>query len=892
MARSQTFYLIVIIVVGLNTVCVAIEHYGQPAWLSRFLHYAEFVFLGLFMAEMLLKLFSLGPTVYFKSSFNIFDFTVVFASFFEVIWQVFYPADSFGFSALRSIRLLRIFKFTRYWASLRNLVLSLLNSMRSIVSLLFLLFLFMLIFALLGMQLFGGGFAFIDGQPSQHFDTFAKALLTVFQILTGEDWNTIMYNGIRSQSGGSTVYSIYFVLLMIFGNYTLLNVFLAIAVDNLANAQELTAVEEAELKIAAQKKENERQERLFQMRLAEGNDPTSDVLNTEMESNAVGFDAAPPSPADDSPPIDSANSSDHSSEKLGYGKAMLPYSSMYIFSPTNPVRRFCHFVVNLRYFDLFIMIVIASSSISLAAEDPVNENSHRNIILEYFDHAFTCVFTIEMILKLIDLGVVMHPHSYFRDLWNIVDAVVVLAALVALFSRQTDSTGIGRKTSSKNLGTIKSLRVLRVLRPLKTIRRVPKLKPLQNLTEDEEVRVSNILSTLREKVRTQRIQTYPIFRDYDTSTALTRTMTPMQMSRALHFLRLNVGSEDCRLLAKKFADPVTKYVNYAALCEAIDPMFQASAPVRDATHEIEGDAGPPPKIGDFVKPAQRCDWDAVSTPIAKSCGDSADLETLMARIRHLVLVNRIRLKGFFEDFDPLRSGRITKDQFMRALSNASINRIGLHDLTPAQCNKLLENYISSEDPKTVRWLDFVNDVDTVFTLPELEKRPLVRVPPQETFLVPKPGMGDWSSATEEMRENYEHGMRALRRCVLERSLQLKPEFLAFDKLNRGHVTLNNFRQIISMLNIHLPVEDLDVIAARYADDDGFNYAAFILDLIPLTKEQLHYKYPDRVQKQRLKYLYEKKQIEREPVMRDAEGVLDKIKKKVSSHLLSKCLRHR
>ena len=44
----------------------------------------------------------------------------------------------------------------RYWSSLRNLVISLLSSMRSIVSLLFLLFLFILIFALLGMQLFGG----------------------------------------------------------------------------------------------------------------------------------------------------------------------------------------------------------------------------------------------------------------------------------------------------------------------------------------------------------------------------------------------------------------------------------------------------------------------------------------------------------------------------------------------------------------------------------------------------------------------------------------------------------------------------------------------------------------------------------------------------------------
>lgn len=69
-----------------------------------------------------------------------------------------------------------------------------------------------------------------------------------FQILTGEDWNEVMYDGIESQQlekkNGAMLYSLYFIILTLFGNYTLLNVFLAIAVDNLANAQELTAAEE------------------------------------------------------------------------------------------------------------------------------------------------------------------------------------------------------------------------------------------------------------------------------------------------------------------------------------------------------------------------------------------------------------------------------------------------------------------------------------------------------------------------------------------------------------------------------------------------------------------------------------------------------------------------
>ena len=70
----------------------------------------------------------------------------------------------------------------RYWSSLRNLVVSLLASMKSIVSLLLLLFLFILIFALLGMQLFGGTFNFDFGTPASNFDSFSVAMLTVFQV--------------------------------------------------------------------------------------------------------------------------------------------------------------------------------------------------------------------------------------------------------------------------------------------------------------------------------------------------------------------------------------------------------------------------------------------------------------------------------------------------------------------------------------------------------------------------------------------------------------------------------------------------------------------------------------------------------------------------------------
>ncbi|XP_052673838.1 voltage-dependent calcium channel type A subunit alpha-1-like isoform X25 [Crassostrea angulata] len=559
LVKSQPFYWTVIVLVFLNTVCTASEHYGQPKWHEEFLYYTEFVFLGLFIFEMLIKMYGLGVRIYFQSSFNIFDCGVIIVSIIEVIWSYYKDGASFGISTLRALRLLRVFKVTRYWSSLRNLVVSLLSSMRSIVSLLFLLFLFILIFALLGMQLFGGEMNFDDGRPPAHFDTFPIALLTVFQILTGADWNEVMYNGIRAhgiEEGDKKgmFYSIYFIILVVFGNYTLLNVFLAIAVDNLTNAQEMTAAEEEEevgrkehleevrqdvhnqftdhsqrnkhekelmeetsggqqvtVNICppspANNEENPKISNFNYISFSKDSNHQNDLKNNKNTANAVtkksnisqnqfdndGLDTENNDLVNNNIPRDSNNSEDpppqapKQEEEGAFGsgpRPMLPYSSMFIFGPKNPIRRFCHFVVNLRYFDLFIMIVICASSFALATEEPVNEDAFRNKILNYFDYVFTIVFTVEMILKVIDLGVFLHPGSYCRNLWNILDATVVICAVVAFFFDDT---------ASKNLNTIKSMRVLRVLRPLKTINRVPKLKAVFDCVVNSLKNVANIL---------------------------------------------------------------------------------------------------------------------------------------------------------------------------------------------------------------------------------------------------------------------------------------------------------------------------------------------------------------------------------------------------------------
>uniref|UniRef100_H3CQ59 Voltage-dependent L-type calcium channel subunit alpha-1C n=1 Tax=Tetraodon nigroviridis TaxID=99883 RepID=H3CQ59_TETNG len=252
--KSQVFYWLVIFLVFLNTLTIASEHHQQPQWLTDIQDIANKVLLALFTGEMLLKMYSLGLQAYFVSLFNRFDSFVVCGGILETILVETKIMSPLGISVLRCVRLLRIFKITRYWNSLSNLVASLLNSVRSIASLLLLLFLFIIIFSLLGMQLFGGKFNFEETRRST-FDNFPQSLLTVFQILTGEDWNSVMYDGIMAYGGPAfpgMLVCIYFIILFICGNYILLNVFLAIAVDNLADAESLTS---------AQKEEEEEKER-------------------------------------------------------------------------------------------------------------------------------------------------------------------------------------------------------------------------------------------------------------------------------------------------------------------------------------------------------------------------------------------------------------------------------------------------------------------------------------------------------------------------------------------------------------------------------------------------------------------------------------------------------
>ncbi|KAJ3640022.1 hypothetical protein Zmor_003343 [Zophobas morio] len=491
--KSQTFYWLIIVLVFLNTGVLATEHYQQPIWLDLFQEYTNMFFIALFTMEMLLKLYSLGFQGYFVSLFNRFDCFVVIGSIAEMILTNTNVMPPLGISVLRCVRLLRVFKVTKYWRSLSNLVASLLNSIQSIASLLLLLFLFIVIFALLGMQVFGGRFNFNDTQdkPRSNFDSFWQSLLTVFQILTGEDWNAVMYNGIEAYGGVNgfgVLACIYFIILFICGNYILLNVFLAIAVDNLADAESLTAIEKEEEEEAQNKSksptpheeeenvEEEEEEHSVEEEETEEDgqyDGERSEHDEEVESqikmtidNEEEYEEEQNS-QDDQVEVTRDTARPRRLSEVTIVKKIRPIpkgSAFFIFSSKNRFRVFCHWLCNHSVFGNVILVCIMVSSALLALEEPIpTAGSEMGNILKIFDYIFTAIFSAELLLKTISYGCILHDGAFLRSAFNVLDLVVVCVSIVSIYSQGA-------------MSVVKILRVLRVLRPLRAINRAKGLK--------------------------------------------------------------------------------------------------------------------------------------------------------------------------------------------------------------------------------------------------------------------------------------------------------------------------------------------------------------------------------------------------------------------------------
>jgi hypothetical protein len=194
---------------------------------------------------MSLKLLGQGVLKYMSDKMNYLDGGVVLLSVIEITMS-----GGGGVSAFQTVRIFRTFRVLRVVRLLRGMqsmqviITVLMKSMSSFMYLAMLLLLFCFIYALLGMQIFGGNFNFDDldgsgesGVPRANYDSFNNAFITVFIVLTMENWQVVLYDSMRS-SVGAPLSCLYLISWIFLGNFMILNLFLAILLDSFTSGDD------------------------------------------------------------------------------------------------------------------------------------------------------------------------------------------------------------------------------------------------------------------------------------------------------------------------------------------------------------------------------------------------------------------------------------------------------------------------------------------------------------------------------------------------------------------------------------------------------------------------------------------------------------------------------
>jgi len=523
------FFTILIIV---NTLILSMEYSGMPADYARALEICNLVLTISFILELVLKVGGLGFNEYAADRFNLFDAAVVLISIIELA-----AAGSGSLSALRAFRILRVLKLIRSWTSLQNFLYTVYLTVLDLGNFSFIVFLAIFIFALLGMQLFGGRMCGLDdGEvPRHNFDTLLWALVTVFQVLTGEDWNAVMYDGMAANGNSS---ALYFVLLLVIGNFLVLNLFIAILLTNFGQ-QEISEEYESTRKVlesisffkfmSKEKKKKEKsaeelEKERFWAELPDKEMTPTSMSNWECLAEAVltrlweeeqerraeedariaAEEAARQARIDEeravaegrlkrakkgqlvSFGVDAARGGEGCGPMPGAGPKPLhefTTKSLGVFAPTNPVRVFCHKVVDDKQFEYLIMSFILISSFTMVFESPAAmEVASTANALEAVDIVFTVIFALEMCMKIVAYGIYFEdPDAYLRDPWNCMDGFIVVIGIV------------GKALSGANIEWVRALRTMRVLRPLRVISRVPELKVVVNALLNSLPGLGNVL---------------------------------------------------------------------------------------------------------------------------------------------------------------------------------------------------------------------------------------------------------------------------------------------------------------------------------------------------------------------------------------------------------------
>ncbi|PWA26977.1 hypothetical protein CCH79_00019251 [Gambusia affinis] len=260
LVTKQFFDILIMVLICLNMVTMMVETDEQSPEKENILYWVNLVFIVIFSTECCLKMIALRKH-YFNVGWNIFDFVVVILSIVglllaDIIEKYFVSPTLFR--VIRLARIGRILRLIRGAKGIRTLLFALMMSLPALFNIGLLLFLIMFIFSIFGMS----NFAYVKKESMIddifNFETFGNSMICLFMITTSAGWdgllNPIMNTppdcdpefenpgtSVRGNCGSPAVGIVFFTSYIIMSFLVVVNMYIAIILENFNVATEESA---------------------------------------------------------------------------------------------------------------------------------------------------------------------------------------------------------------------------------------------------------------------------------------------------------------------------------------------------------------------------------------------------------------------------------------------------------------------------------------------------------------------------------------------------------------------------------------------------------------------------------------------------------------------------
>uniref|UniRef100_A0A096LZA3 Sodium channel protein n=1 Tax=Poecilia formosa TaxID=48698 RepID=A0A096LZA3_POEFO len=260
LVTKQFFDILIMVLICLNMVTMMVETDEQSPEKENILYWVNLVFIVIFSTECCLKMIALRKH-YFSVGWNIFDFVVVILSIVglllaDIIEKYFVSPTLFR--VIRLARIGRILRLIRGAKGIRTLLFALMMSLPALFNIGLLLFLIMFIFSIFGMS----NFAYVKKESMIddifNFESFGNSMICLFMITTSAGWdgllNPIMNTppdcdpdfenpgtSVRGNCGSPAVGIVFFTSYIIMSFLVVVNMYIAIILENFNVATEESA---------------------------------------------------------------------------------------------------------------------------------------------------------------------------------------------------------------------------------------------------------------------------------------------------------------------------------------------------------------------------------------------------------------------------------------------------------------------------------------------------------------------------------------------------------------------------------------------------------------------------------------------------------------------------